>query len=73
MHPTDQLFDEAGDMARVAEVAGHLLVIQPVHEVEGIGTGDLGAQGNERLTHVFTTLGCKNESLPWLRPRRFFR
>jgi hypothetical protein len=48
----DDLLDEPGDMARIAQVAGDVLVFQPVHQSQRVGPGDLGTQRNERLVHL---------------------
>lgn len=52
LDPADDLLDEPGDVARIAQVARDALVFQPVHQCERVGPGDLRTQGNERLVHL---------------------
>ena len=52
LHPADDLLNEAGNVAGIAQVAGDVLVLQPVHEIERVGPSDLGAQRYERLSHL---------------------
>ncbi|MNH45535.1 hypothetical protein D3C79_1080070 [compost metagenome] len=40
LHPIDDLFDEPGDMARIAQIAGDALVLQPVHQIQRICPSD---------------------------------
>jgi len=52
LDPTDDLLDEPGDMARIAQVAGDTLIFQPVHQSQRVGPGDFRTQRNERLVHL---------------------
>ena len=52
LNPADDLLNEAGNVAGIAQVAGDVLVLQPVHEIERVGPSDLGAQRYERLSHL---------------------
>ena len=52
-HP--RLFNEAGDLARIAQIADDAFVLQPVHQIQCVCPGDLRAQGNERLAHLHHT------------------
>lgn len=51
LHPADDLFDVAGDVTRIAQVADDVFVLQPVHQIQRVCPGDLRAQRNERLAH----------------------
>ncbi|MPN20860.1 hypothetical protein SDC9_168239 [bioreactor metagenome] len=52
LNPVDELLYVTRDMARIAEVAHDVLVVQPVHQVQRIGSRDFRAQGYERLAHL---------------------
>ena len=52
LDPVDDLPNEAGDIARIAQIAHHALVVQPVHQIQRVCPGDLGTQRNERLVHL---------------------
>jgi hypothetical protein len=67
LDPPDDLLDEAGDMARIAQVAGDVLVLQPVHQISALARVISGHREMKGL-FIFTTFGFKNESLSWPRP-----
>jgi pyruvate,orthophosphate dikinase len=51
-HPvTVHLLDQAGNVARIAQEAGDILVLQPVHQRQRVGPGDLGTEGNKGGVH----------------------
>ena len=66
LHPVHDPLDEAGDVGRIAQMARHPLVFQPVHQGQRMRPGDLRAQRNERQFHRhpiglaggFGTRGC---------------
>ena len=40
-----------GNVARIAQEAGDILVLQPVHQRQRVGPGDLGTEGNKGGVH----------------------
>jgi len=52
LDPVDDLFDEPRDMARIAQMTGDMLVLQPIHQSQRVRPGNFRTQRNERLVHL---------------------